>query len=238
MEAIVGESAGQRWQAFMDAAVARVQFVGGQVGEGEDIECAHRLLRAPQALRRWEQELSPVLRSVANYRSRMLQVRSLRQASFDWVHRAAPFRYLRRHNVRGERRRRLVKRLYDGQFVGYGRAMVALHESYVRSVCHGFCAGYIGESMFGDPLYAESMQRYQALYMEYFRAFSVFVSGREGRAAEVSRRLLPMMKSQLTELRKALLEYPLHVDWLEREAAIRKPTGDTLELPRLDLRVD
>jgi hypothetical protein len=228
----------QRWQAFMDAAADRVQAVARQDGSSEDIECARAILLTPRSWSRWEQELGSGLRTVATFRSHMLQVRALRQVNFSWVHRAAPFRYLRNGRVRGQRRRRLVATLHDGQFVGYDRAMVAEHEAYLRSVCHGFCAAHIGESLLGDALYRESMRRYQALYMEYFRAFGMVTCGREGRAAQLSQRLLPLMKTQLAELRQALLEYPLHVDWLQREAALRKPTGDTQRLQRLDFNLD
>src|SRR5262245_13767934 len=123
-------SPAHRWQAFMDAATERVQFIARQSSDGDDTECAKAILQTPQAWSRWEQELGTALRPVATFRSRMLQVRSLRQASFGWVHRAAPFRYLRNQKVSGERRRKLVAALYDGQFVGYGRAVIAVHESW------------------------------------------------------------------------------------------------------------
>jgi hypothetical protein len=238
VEAFELVSPAQRWQAFMDAASDRVQLVARQDQPSEDAECARKILLTPRSWSRWEQELGTALRPVAKFRSHMLQVRALRQVNFSWVHRAAPFRYLRNARVRGQRRRQLVAALHDGQFVGYDRAMVAEHESYLRSVCHGFCAGHIGESLLGDALYRESMRRYQTLYMEYFRAFGVFTCGREGRAATVSQRLLPLMKRQLADLRRALLEYPLHVDWLQREADLRKPTGDTQKFRRLDFNLD
>lgn len=222
----------------MDAAAERVQLVARQDADSEDVECARQILLTPRSWSLWEQELGAALRPVAKFRSHMLQVRALRQVNFSWVHRAAPFRYLRNARVRGERRRRLVAALHDGQFVGYDRAMVTEHESYLRSVCHGFCAAYIGENLLGDALYRESMRRYQALYMEYFRAFGIVTCGREGRAATLSQRLLPLMKSQLADLRRALLRYPLHVDWLQREAALRKPAGDTQKLRRLDFNLD
>ncbi|MEJ0100364.1 MAG: hypothetical protein WDO12_11785 [Pseudomonadota bacterium] len=116
--------------------------------------------------------------------------------------------------------------------------MVGLHETYIRSVCHGFCAEHLGESVLGDTLYRESLGRYQSLYMEYFRAFGVFTGAREGKAAALSREMLPLMKAQLAELRKALLVHPLRADWLQREVNIRKPTGDTQKLRKLDFNLD
>jgi hypothetical protein len=218
----------------MDAAADRVQFIAREDG-GENAECARQILQTPVAWSRWEQELGNALRPIAKYRSRMLQVRALRQTNFTWIHLAAPFRLLRRHHLRGEYRRRLISALH-GPYAHYEKSVVAEHETYLRSVCHGFCAGHLGESVLGDALYRESMQRYQALYMEYFRAFAVFTCGKSRRAA-AAEKVLPMMKSQLAEIRKALLQYPLRAAWLQREATIRKPTGDTQRLLRMDFNL-
>ncbi len=236
MESLQVDSPGQRWQAYMETAAERMEILARE-GNGESADCARQILHSAVAWSRWEQELGTALRPVATFRSRMLQVRALRQASFTWVHRAAPFRYLRGHKVRGLRRRRLVATLY-GQFAGYEHSMVVEHETYLRSVCHGSCAAYLGEAVFEDPLYRESMNRYQMLYMEYFRAFGVFTCGKEGRGKALAQMMLPMMKSQLAEMRKALLLHPLRADWLERESLLRRPTGDTQRLRRLDFNLD
>jgi hypothetical protein len=229
-------SPGQRWQAYMEAAAGRMELLARE-GQGESADCARQILHSAVAWSRWEQDLGNALRPVANFRSRMLQIRTLRQASFGWVHRAAPFRYLRAQKVRGLRRRRLLATLY-GQFAGYEHSMVVEHETYLRSVCNASCATYLGESVLEDPLYRESMHRYQLLYMEYFRAFGLFTCGKEGRGRALAQKMLPMMKSQLAEMRKALLLHPLRADWLERESLIRRPTGDTQRLPRLDFNLD
>jgi hypothetical protein len=229
-------STGQRWQAFMEEATDRIERVARD-GEGEGAECARQILQSARSWGRWEQEFGIALRPVATYTSRMLQIRSLRQASFTWVHRAAPFRYLRMQKVRGLRRRRLVATLY-GPYAGYEHSMVVEHETYLRSVCSGFCAEYLGEMVLEDPLYRDAMERYEGLYMEYFRAFGVFTCGKEGRGRALAQKMLPMMKSQLAELRKALLLHPLRADWLEQEMILRQPTGDTQRLRRLDFNLD
>jgi hypothetical protein len=237
MDASNGGAVGKRWQALMDAAAGRVQRVARDSLDEEHTDCARQILLTPLAWHRWEQELGTALRPVAKFSSRMLQIRTLRQAGITWVHQAAPFRYMRDHNVRGEARQRLVAGLH-GPFAGYHRAMVGLHGTYLRSVCHGFCAEHLGESVLGDLLYRESMERYQALYTEYFRTFGIFTCSREGKAAALSREMLPLMKAQLAELRQALLVHPLRTDWLEREDTMRKPSGDTQKLRKLDFNLD
>lgn len=221
----------------MDAAAERVQCIARVDEGGEDADCARQILLTPVAWSRWERDLGTALRPVARFSTRMLQVRALRQVNFSWVHRAAPFRYLRSQNIRGERRQRLVEALH-GQFASYERAVVAEHETYLRSVCHGFCADFLGESLLGDELYRESMQRYQLLYMEYFRYFGVVTCSKSARVAAKSKNILPMLKSQLADVRKAMLRYPLSATWLRKEATIRKSHGDTQFLQRLDFNLD
>jgi hypothetical protein len=225
---------GRRWRVFMDEAGDYVQRVARDSADAEQTECARRLVRTPRAWRRWEMELGRALRPVANFRSRLMQVRTLREANITWVHRAAPFRYLRDQGLRGESRRRLIAALH-GQADNYERAVVAEHDAFVRNVCHNSCSGHIGETLLGDPLYRESMQRYQALYMEYFQVYGAVTCDVEGAGGALSADLLPLLKKQLAELRKAILDYPKAADWLQREADIRKPTGDTQYLAWLHI---
>lgn len=231
MERLDGGQARKRWDAFMDAASTRLQAVAGLDADAEEVQCARHVIQSPRSWRRWESELGISLRPVANFRSRMLQARALRQAGCSWVHRAAPFRYMRAQQLRGERRRRLVLGLRSQ--ASFARAMVVEHDVYIRSVCHGFCAAHLGHSMLGDPLFRESMQRYQGLYMDYFHAFCATHYPEEGSGDVMSAQLLPMLKLQLAELRHAILEYPLRSSWLQREVDIRRPTGDTQQLPHI-----
>ena len=225
---------GRRWRVFMDESATYVHHLARASADGEVSDCARRLVRVPRAWRRWEMELGTALRPVANYRSRLMQVRTLREANISWVHRAAPFRYLRDHGMRGEGRRRLITALH-GQSDNYERAMVAEHDVFVRSVCNNSCSGHLGESMLGDSLYRESMQRYQTLYMEYFQVYGSLTCDERSADKPLPGDLLPLLKKQLAELRKAILDYPKAVDWLQRESDIRKPTGDTQYLAWLHI---
>lgn len=236
MESFVARTARDRWQAFMDAAADRVQVVARESAGSEDGNCARSVLQTPTSWNLWERELGTALRPVAGCRSRTRQLHALREASFAWIHRAAPFRYLRDQQVRGVQRRRLVAALH-GPLTHYDLAMVAEHERYRRSVCHGFCASHLGRFLLDERLYGESMRRYEALYMDYFRAFGGLISGAAGPAAAESQRLLPLMKRQLAEIRQAILDYPDTRSWLRRQSILRTTHGDTQLLRRLDFNL-
>jgi hypothetical protein len=237
MELSIGRTTGGRWQQFMDAAAARVQHMARLDDASEGAECAWKILETAASWTLWERELGAALRPVASCRTRMQQVRALRQASFGWVHRAAPFRHLRNENVRGERRQRLVSVLH-GQFAHYPQAVVAEHGRYQRSVCHGFCADHLGEVLLEDPLHAESIRRYQSLYMEYFRTFEQVNCGVVDAPESELHKLLPMMKYQLAEMRHAILEYPQRKVWLHMQGVMRSPNGDTQRLRPLDFNLN
>jgi hypothetical protein len=229
----------QRWRSFMDEATGYLEAVGNRYEASEEAECARRIMQSVEARQRWQQELGNTLQPVAKFSSRMLQVRALRQASFTTVHRAAPFQYMRGRAMRGERRRKLIAALY-GAADHYERAMVNEYDTYVRNVCHGLCSSHLGEDVLGDKLYRDSIHRYQTLYMEYFHEFGLLTCGPDEEGKSASPDLLPLMKTQLEDLRKALLEYPLRAEWLRREADMRRPTGDTQELEflRLNFLID
>lgn len=224
------EIAERRWQAYMEAAGTCLQDAS-TTGSEEESRCASRVLRSPATWRRWEIEFGRAIRPVTAYRTRMLQIRNLRQVGLTWVHRAAPFRHLRDARLRGEHRADLVLSLHT--HATYSRAMLAEHELYLMSVCHSCCATHLGEDVLGDTLFEESMRRYQQLYMDYFRSHCAALQERDAAAIGAARALLPMLKVQLAELRQAILDHPLRAGWLQREAALRDPTGDTQRLSLL-----
>jgi hypothetical protein len=67
--------------------------------------------------------------------------------------------------------------------------------------------------------------------MDYFRSHCEALQERDAATVGAARALLPMLKQQLAELRQAILDHPLRAGWLQREAALRDPTGDTQRMP-------
>lgn len=221
-----GEKDQRQWQTLMDAAAARLQIASHD--DSEIGQCARRVIQTPAVWRTWELEFGASIRPVARFRHRSMQVRGLRQAGFAWIHLAAPFRHIRNHQLRGEQRRKLVLGMHS-QYT-FARAMVAEHGVYLRSICHSLCAVHVGQAVLGDLLYGDSMRRYEALYTEYFKTYCAATYPKHSADVMGYQALLPLLKKQTSELRQAILDYPLRVGWLQREAAIRQPTGDTQRL--------
>jgi hypothetical protein len=76
------------------------------------------------------------------------------------------------------------------------------------------------------------MRHYQALYAEYFQIFCRTHFAPASTDTELQNELLPLLKHQLEECRKAIMHSQPQKEWLRREAELREPTGDTVRLPR------
>jgi len=192
---------------------------------------ASRLLENPAIFRIWESEHSGLMREVANTGFRRTQAALLKKATFRLIHRKALFEYLRDQRVRGSARQRIVLSFHPTQ--DYTRSVIAEHEVYLRKACSFLCTSHVGANVVHDPGFFDPMRHYQALYAEYFQIFCRTHFGPDSADSEPQSELLPLLKYQLEECRKAIMHPQPEKEWLRREAELREPTGDTVRLPRL-----
>lgn len=189
---------------------------------------ARRLIEDAGAWRIWEREHDGLMRKVASARG-ALQACALKSASFLLIEREALFGYLTERQLRGDTRRRALALFHGAR--AYTDAMVAEHGNYVRASCSHLCACHIGTVEMRDGGFQEPMSRYEVLFREYFCAFCDVSLGARADAPSL-RALLPYLKHQVAELRRAILAMPRTLPELAHEAGIRRPTGDTVRMPR------
>jgi hypothetical protein len=192
---------------------------------------ASRLLENPSAFRVWEGEHSGLMLEVANPSFRRTQAALLKKAAFRLIHRKALFEYLRDERIRGSVRRRIIAAFHPAQ--DYTRSVIAEHGLYLRKACSFLCTSHVGSNVVRDPGFFDPMTRYQELYAEYFQVFCNTHCGTDSADTEPQTELLPLLKHQLEECRMAIMNPPLGTEWLQREAELHQPTGDTARLPRL-----
>jgi hypothetical protein len=190
-----------------------------------------RLLESPAIFRTWESEHSGLMREVANSGVWRTQAALLKKATFRLIHRKALFEYLRDQRVRGSARQRIVLTFHPTQ--DYTRAVIAEHEVYLRKACSFLCTSHVGANVAHDPGFFDPMRHYQALYAQYFQIFCRMHFGLTSAQNEPERELLPLLKHQLEECRRAIMHQQPEKEWLRREAELRKPTGDTVRLSQL-----
>jgi hypothetical protein len=73
---------------------------------------------------------------------------------------------------------------------------------------------------------------YQELYAAYFKIFCTTHFGADSPDSEPQGELLPLLKHQLEECRQAIINPRPETERLMRETELRRPTGDTVRLPR------
>jgi hypothetical protein len=190
-----------------------------------------RLLERPAAFRAWEGEHSGMMREVANPSFKRTQAAILKKATFRLIHRKALFEYLRDERIRGSVRQRIIAHFHPAQ--DYTRSIIAEHGLYLRKACSFLCTSHVGSHVVRDPGFSDPMSRYQELYTAYFQMFCSTQLDRDSAEAELQSALLPMLKHQLEECRKAIMYPRPATEWARREGELRTPTGDTVRLPPL-----
>ncbi len=196
---------------------------------------AHRLFETTKTWELWENEHSGLMRHVAEYGVLRNQAAALRQTALRLIHGKALFEYLRRNEVRGAERVRILNHFYPTR--GFQHAVIAEHGNYVRKACSYMCTGHVGTDLVHDPAFLDPMQHYENLYAEYFQLYCTTLFPAEGGEAACERSLLPLLKHQLNEWRWIILNPRESLPRLKHERDMRRATGDTQRLPHLKERL-
>jgi hypothetical protein len=186
---------------------------------------AARLLADTTAWERWEAEHSGLMRKVAGLGQLAEQRAALKVTNFQLIHRKALFEYLRDNEVRGVERPRILA--HFRMALHYEHAVIAEHRVYVRKACSFFCTGHLGLEVLRDAGFSDPMLRYEELYAEYFELYCRVNCADPDAAPDPRRALLPLLKHQLNEWRRAILHPRAELPRLLREAELRRPTGET-----------
>src|ERR1700716_1872537 len=215
---------------LMEESEARVEMAAC-FDSPADTLVADRILKNPDAYRRWEAEHNRLMRAVSEQPRLARQVVALRSTAFGLVHRKAIFEYLRDRQITGTRRHRLIAQFYGIR--DYANAVLAEHGNYARCSSSYLCTYHLAERLMQDAAFDEPLRLYERWYSDYFRTFCDVLlaeTEEEKQAIAPMDALRPLLKYQLAEARKAILEMPQMPaeDW--REAQIRRPTGDTQKL--------
>jgi hypothetical protein len=206
-----------------------------RTGTPQEQLVADRILESPAIWTRWENDQVGLMRTVTVQRRQPLQIRALKLVCLSLIHRKALFEYLRDCQVRVRARRQILRFFHRTH--AYGDALIDEHDTYLRSACSYLCSSYVGGTVILDGVFQDPLRRYEELYTEYFRVFCEECL--IGDAAEPSLgTLLPYLKYQLTEQRLAVLAMPRMTPSVLRDAALRRPTGDTQKLRVDALRTD
>jgi hypothetical protein len=182
----------------------------------------------------WENEHSGLMRQIADYGALRTQAAALRQTTLRLIHGKALFEYLRRNQVRGVERARILNYFYPTR--GFQYAIISEHGGYVRKACSYLCTSHVGTGVVRDPAFLDPMQHYENLYAEYFDLYCRTLFPGDGVESASERSLLPLLKHQLNEWRWIILNPRESLPRVDREREIRRATGDTQRMRQLKAR--
>ncbi len=195
----------------MEESEARIADIARE-GSPAQVLIARRILDDTRLYQRWQSEHDRLMRSVAGEARGLKQAAALRRASFGLIHRKAMFEYLRQQRITG-RDRHAVFALVYGENHDYAVAVVQEHGNYVRSASSLLCSNHLGLRLIEDRAFGEPLWRYEQLYADYFRSFcGTALSPDQYKSGDTLRTLLPYLKRQLSNLRRAILEMPQEPD--------------------------
>jgi hypothetical protein len=204
---------------------------------GEDAKehlVAHRILENTRNFYSWELEHSGLMRQVADSGSIRTQAVTLRQTALRLVHGKALFEFLKRPEVRGEMRSKVMAHFHPNKLFNY--ALLQEHGTYLRKAGSLICASHLGSDVVQDPGFLDPLQQYENLYGDYFELYCRTLFPKSGEIESASEKsLLPLLKHQLNEWRWIVLNPLSAAPRLKRESDIRRPVGDTQRLPTLKL---
>jgi hypothetical protein len=179
----------------------------------------------------WENEHSGLMRQVADYGALRTQAAALRQTTLRLIHGKALFEYLRRNQVRGAERARILNYFYPTR--GFQYAIISEHGAYVRKACSYLCTSHVGTGVVHDPAFLDPMQHYETLYAEYFDLYCRTLFPGDGVESASERSLLPLLKHQLNEWRWIILNPRESLSRVKHEREMRRATGDTQRMRQL-----
>ena len=196
---------------LMEESEARIADVARE-GSTPQALVAHRLLEDTRLYQRWEAEHNRLMRSVAGEARGLPQATALRRACFALIHRKAMFEYLRHHKITG-RDRHAVFALVYGEQHDYAADVIHEHANYLRAFASLICSNHLGLRVVGDRSFGEPLWRYEQLYADYYRSFcGTALSDDQYKKGDTLRTLLPYLKRQLSDLRRAILALPQEPD--------------------------
>ena len=162
---------------------------------------AATILGDQKKYRLWEARHADMLVPVAQESRKMPQIVALRHAKVQLVHRRAFFRYLRNHEVQGQRRRDLF-RLFHAT-LDYQDAVLAEHRQYMVAVSSRISTDHIIDVM-EDINSMRLLDQYEDVFSRYFEMKCYIACSTYSDTVRLVRDTYRDLERQLFRLRRAI----------------------------------
>jgi hypothetical protein len=223
-------SPGISYVRLMEESESRIADIARE-GPSAQAVIAQRILNDTRLYQRWAAEHDKLMRAVAAEPRGTRQSTALRRACFGLIHRKAMFEYLREQKITGRDRHAVFSLVFGER--DYVTAVLKEHGNYVRSASSLLCSNHLGLRLLEDRAFGEPLARYEQLYADYFRAFcATALSADESKSAQTLSTLLPYLKQQLSNLRRAILAMPPEPEFVLHNVDLDAPAANTQRMYR------
>lgn len=146
-------------QALSDAAEGEHQ---------RDARIATQILTDPRFHRLWESRHADLVMPVAEHGRRDAQIFKLRDIELKLLHRQALIRCLRKHEIYGKSRRKILAVFYGPRDIH--DAIMTEHRQYMLAVSSRVSADHLINVMH-DPVSVRLLEQYETIYSHYFELY-------------------------------------------------------------------
>ena len=163
---------------------------------------ANQVLTDPKTHRLWEARHADLLRPVAEQKKRNPQVFELRRLETQVLHRSSLISYVRKHQVTGERRRRLFAAFYGPR--EFTDAVLIEHRQFVLAKSSEVSADHLLGIM-QDTTSRELLSSYSSAYANYFSMYCYFACAKDSDLASAVGTAMKDAQQRVNRLRAALM---------------------------------
>ncbi len=193
-----------RHRRLMDASEFALRDAT-EAASAHDSRIANTVLDDSRKYREWELRHARLLLPVAEHRRKKPQIVALRNAEVQLVHRRAFFRYLRRHEIQGERRRQLFRLFHST--LDYSEAVLSEHRNYVLAVSSRISTDHIIDVMH-DSTSTRLLKQYERLFARYFDMKCYIACATDSTCTALVRSSYDDVQRELMQLRRLIETEP------------------------------
>ena len=190
----------RRHQRLMDESEQALRDAAETESHRES-RIARQTLEDPRTHRLWEDMHAELVRPVAEHNRRAQQVFKLRDLDVQLVHKRALIDNIRRQQLRGRDRQRLLAAFYGPKDTR--DAILVEHRRYTLAVSSCLSTNHLIRVMH-DPVGMKLLEQYESLYLKYFELYGYLVLAEDPAWSDAMKPIVSEVRARVTRLRRRI----------------------------------
>jgi hypothetical protein len=190
----------RRHQRLMDESEQALRDAASRIPARES-RIARETLDDPRMYRMWEDTHAELVRPVAAHSRRARQLFELRELDVQLVHKRALIEHIRRHQLIGNDRVRMLAAFYGPKDTR--DAILVEHRKYTLAVSSEVSANHLIRVM-SDPVGMKLIAKYETLYTKYFDLYGFVVLADDAVWSDALKPMMQELRQQSMHLRRRI----------------------------------